>query len=80
MVRTVISLDPELKAWLDAKARASGQSMTATVREALAAYRAEEAKREQPTRAELLERTRGIWRQGDGLAWQQSLRDEWQAR
>ena len=25
----------------------------------------------------LLRRTRGIWRRGDGLAWQRKLRDEW---
>jgi hypothetical protein len=25
----------------------------------------------------LLESTRGLWRQGDGLAWQRALRDEW---
>lgn len=80
MVRTVISLDPELKAWLDKKAKESGKPMTAVVREALAEYRADQTARSRPSRPELLERTRGIWKQGDGLAWQRKLRDEWQAR
>jgi hypothetical protein len=28
----------------------------------------------------LLGRTRGIWRHGDGLAWQNSMRREWRGR
>jgi hypothetical protein len=28
----------------------------------------------------LLERTRGIWKRGDGLAWQKKLRGEWDKR
>lgn len=80
MVRTVISLDPELKAWLDKKAKESGKPMTAVVREALAEYRADDTKRRRPSRSELLESTRGIWKRGDGLAWQKKLRDEWGQR
>ena len=32
---------------------------------------------EEPTTEELLERTRGVWRSGDGLEYQQRMRDEW---
>jgi predicted transcriptional regulator len=80
MVRTIISLDPEEKAWLDEKARQTGKSMTAIVREAVARYRAQDAKRNKPSLAMLLERTRGIWKRGDGLAWQRKLRGEWGKR
>jgi hypothetical protein len=54
--------------------------MTAVVREAVARYRAQDAKRNKPSLAMLLERTRGIWKRGDGLAWQRKLRGEWDKR
>ena len=80
MVRTIISLDPEEKAWLDDMARRSGKPMTAVVREALARYRAQDGRRSKPPFGTLLEDTRGIWKRGDGLAWQKKLRREWDKR
>jgi len=80
VVRTIISLDPKEKAWLDDKARLSGKSMTAVVREALARYRAQDGRRNKPALAALLDNTRGIWKRGDGLAWQRKLRGEWDKR
>lgn len=80
MVRTIISLDPEEKAWLDEKARRSGKPMTAVVREALSRYRAQDGRRNKPPLATLLDNTRGIWKRGDGLAWQKKLRGEWDKR
>lgn len=80
MVRTIISLDPEEKAWLDEKARRSGKPMTAVVREALSRYRAQDGRRNKPALATLLDDTRGIWKRGDGLAWQKKLRGEWDKR
>ena len=76
MVRIVISLDPEEKAWLDDTARRSGKPMTAVVREALARYRAQDGRRNKAA----LANTRGIWKRGDGLAWQRKLRGEWDKR
>ena len=78
MVRTVISLDPEEKAWLDNKARELGKPMTAVVRDAVTLLRLEDARRAEPPLEELLARTRGIWKRGDGLAWQKNLRAEWE--
>lgn len=80
MVRIVISLDPEEKAWLDDTARRSGKPMTAVVREALARYRAQDGRRNKAALATLLANTRGIWKRGDGLAWQRKLRGEWDKR
>jgi len=80
MVRTVISLDPEEKAWLDEKARETGKPMTAVVREAVARYRVQDTKRKKPPLGALLESSRGIWKRGDGLAWQRKLRGEWDRR
>ena len=80
MIRTLISIDPEEKAWLDRKARELGVPMTAVVREAIARYRIEESRRGKNRLAEALEQTRGLWRHGDGLAWQRKQRDDWAGR
>ena len=80
MVRTIVSLASDEKTWLDDKARETGKSMTALVREAVSRYRAEDAKRARPLLKDLLGRTQGIWKQGDGLAWQKTLRKEWRGR
>ena len=76
----IISLDPEDKAWLVDKARRSGKPMTAVVREALARYREQDVRRNKPALATLLDNTRGMWKRGDGLAWQKKLRGEWDKR
>jgi hypothetical protein len=76
MTRTVISLPSDDKRWLDEQAAATGLPMTALVREAVKLLRAQRERSEPPLEA-LLEETRGIWPQGDGLAWQEGLRDEW---
>jgi hypothetical protein len=77
MIRTVISLDPEQKAWLDDTARELGKPMTEIVREALSQYRIRQNLNRKPKLGTLLKRTQGIWRRGDGLAWQRKLRAEW---
>lgn len=76
MIRTLVSLDPDDKSWLDRTAAERGVPMTELVREAIRRLR---TTLEQPTLSHeaLLERTRGIWGRGDGLAWQEGLRDEW---
>lgn len=63
-IRTVISLDPEDKAWLDRKSQETGKSMTALVREAVSRYRTEDSKRRKSSQA-------------DALSWQKKMRDEW---
>jgi hypothetical protein len=75
MVRTIISLDEDDKAWLDARARALGVPMTALIRTAVRMLRSQPAG--EPTTAELIDQTRGVWREGDGLDYQERLRDEW---
>ena len=77
MPRTLINLDPDDKAWLDREARRQHVPMTELVRRAVRRYRVCEESRHQPGLAEALAHTAGLWKQGDGLAWQQRLRDEW---
>jgi hypothetical protein len=79
MVRTIISLDPDDKAWLDRTAKRERTSMTRLVRHAIQRLRRDfEAN---PSRFEtLLHRTAGMGQFGDGLAYQRRLRREWEGR
>ncbi len=77
MPRTLINLEADDKQWLDAEAKARGVSMAALVREAVHEYRVHEEATGRPALAQALADTAGIWRRGDGLAWQRRLRDEW---
>jgi hypothetical protein len=78
MPRTIISLSDAEKDWLTRLAEAERVPMTEIVRRALALYRRQSG--EQPSFDELLERSRGLWREGDGLSYQQRLRDEWETK
>lgn len=77
MVRTVISLAETEKRWLDQQAALQKVPMTEIVRQAVQALRASREKNDEDFLA-LLGSTAGIWPQGDGLAWQQNQRSEWE--
>ena len=77
MIRTVISLDEESKEWLDQQARQEHVSTAELIRTAVRKYR-DEKKREALPLSDLLKQTSGIWKGGDGLAYQRLLRKEWQ--
>jgi hypothetical protein len=76
LIRTLVSLDPDDKSWLDRTAMERGVPMTELVREAIRRLRAAS---ESPAESHdvLLDRTRGMWRGEDGATWQDRLRDEW---
>jgi hypothetical protein len=74
MTRTIISLDPKEKQWLDEEAQRSGQPMTEVVRIAIRYMREEREK----AFDNLLQQTSGTWREGDGLAYQKRVRSEWE--
>lgn len=76
MTRTVISLDPEDKAWLDKEAKERHVPMTQIVREAVRRLR-KNREVTAPDFKQILKRTAGIWREEDGLAYQRALRAEW---
>jgi hypothetical protein len=73
--RTVISLRDADKQWLDEAAAKEGIATTELVRRAIQLLR--ERSLELPPFGEVLRRTRGLWRVGDGLEHQTRLRDEW---
>jgi len=76
VVRTIISLDNQDKKWLDETARREGKPMTGVIREAIREYRTHH-KAGEPTTEELLEKTQGTWKNGDGLKYQRKIRSEW---
>jgi hypothetical protein len=79
MIRTVISIDPDDKAWLDRTARQERMPMTRLVRRAI--QRLRKQSEANPSRFEsLLHKTSGMANLGDGLAVQRRLRAEWGAR
>ena len=51
--------------------------MTELVRQAVREFRAKEERAARPSMQEILRKTSGIWRGGDGLEYQRRLRDEW---
>lgn len=59
-VRTLVTLDRQDKAWLDAEARALNVSMTELVRRAVQRLRAEQGSAH-PSFKRLLKRTSGVW-------------------
>ena len=77
MPRTIISLDEEHKAWLDQQSALRRVPMTELVRQAVREFRIREQHRSKPSLQEVLERTAGIWRAGDGLKYQERIRKEW---
>jgi predicted transcriptional regulator len=75
MIRTVIRLDTEDKRWLEHKARDTKTPMTALIRQAIRRMRQED-EANSPSLDTLLDRTKGMWTKGDGLAYQQAVRSE----
>ena len=80
MPRTVVSLSDEDKSWLDHKAQTEGVPMTELVRRAVREYRERYGHGGPRHFGELLDRTQGCWRRGDGMRYQDLLRDEWERR
>ncbi len=76
MIRTAINLDESDKAWLYQQASSRHVPMAELVRQAIRAYRASQPCGEENFEA-LLTGTTGTLQQGDGLEWQEHLRNEW---
>lgn len=80
MVRTMIGLAAEEKEWLDREARRQGVSMAELVRRAVQQYRRRRGPDGPRDFEDTLQRTRGLWKQGDGLEYQREARAEWPTR
>ena len=78
LVRTVISLDDEQKAWLDRQAALRRVSMAALIRQAVSEFQIREQRGSAASFQEVLKQhTAGIWQAGDGLEYQERIRKEW---
>jgi hypothetical protein len=80
MQRTIISLDPEDRAWLSRRAQVEHVPQTEVVRRALRLYRQNAEICGSQSFEELARITSGIRQGEDGLIAQQRLRDEWSER
>ena len=72
--RTIITLSEEDKRWLETYSSANQISLAEAIRQGINKLR--ETAREDTYKA-IVEETRGIWRQGDGLEYQRKIRAEW---
>jgi hypothetical protein len=74
MERTIISLENDDKQWLDDESRRSGMPKSAIVRLSIRYLRLDREK----SFESLLNQTSGTWKEGDGLAYQERMRSEWE--
>lgn len=72
--RMIVTLPEEVKAWLQGYSRTHGISVAEAIRQGIDRLREEDG---QELYRRLLEETRGLWRQGDGLDYQRKMRAEW---
>lgn len=72
--RTIITLSDKDKAWIESYSKVSGISMAEAIRQGITELRERE---ETNVFQRLVEETRGIWRKGDGLTYQEKIRSEW---
>lgn len=76
MTRTIITFDPDDRAWLMRKAKLERTPMTELVRRAVRQFRKQSGP-ETSHFDQLLNETAGLWKHGDGLAYQDLSRGEW---
>jgi hypothetical protein len=74
-IRTLITISDKDKSWLASYAQSRGISIAEAIRQAIARMRNME--REQ-TYEQLANTVRGTWEKGDGLEYQQKIREEWE--
>jgi hypothetical protein len=72
--RTIITISDEDKSWLESYSKVTGISMAEAIRRGIAQLRERE---ERDIYQKLVQETRGIWKKGDGLAYQEKMRSEW---
>lgn len=78
MTRTIITIDKDEKAWLMHQAKRENVSMAEVIREAIRAHRKRMDSKTTTDFNTLLMNTRGIWKHGDGLVYQNKIRSEWE--
>ena len=72
--RMIVTINEDDKKWLDGYSKAKDISIAEAIRQGICKLK--EANGNSPYRT-LAKKTIGVWRQGDGLEYQQRLRSEW---
>ena len=72
--RTIITLPEEDKKWLQSYSRAHDISLAEAVRKGVQKLRIAE---QQELYRALVNNTKGIWKKGNGLEYQEDIRSEW---
>jgi len=73
--RTIISISNDDKKWLATYSKLYGIPMAEAVRRGIARLRSQESA---STYSEIVKKTRGVWKKGDALKYQERLRAEWE--
>jgi hypothetical protein len=73
--RIIITLSEEERLWVDGYSQAHKISVAEAVRQGLDTLRRQAGN---TVYQGLVKKTGGIWRRGDGLAYQQAIRSEWE--
>ena len=74
-IRTIVTLPEEDKKWLESYGKAHGVSVSEAVRQSI--KRLKENKADE-TYSIMVKKTRGLWKRGDGLKYQNRVRAEWE--
>jgi hypothetical protein len=77
MIRLVISLAKNDKIWLQHIAEDQHVSMAEIIRLAIEHYRQEIQAVPTHSFKQILSKTKGIWKKGDGVTYQRKIRSEW---
>ena len=75
--RTIITLSEEDKMWLEGYSKAFNVSVAEVIRQGIKKLR---ETHESEAYHKLVENTRGIWKEGDGLKYQMDIRSEWETQ
>ena len=72
--RTIITISEEDKRWLESYGKARGVSLAEAIRKGIRKLRESEGR---DTYGAMVNKTKGLWKKGDGLTYQRRLREEW---
>ncbi len=72
--RTIITLPEEDKQWLQSYSQVHGISLAEAVRQGVQKLRIAE---QQELYRSIVDSTKGIWKKGNGLEYQENIRSEW---
>jgi len=75
--RIIITLPEEDKIWLESYSKASQVSVAEAIRQGIRQLKESMGT---DTYNTLIQNTRGVWKKGDGLGYQEKIRSEWELR